>query len=455
MDFTKLIDNVPDYQEFLTVDEMDENSKKLAAEYPEIVSIFEAGKSRKGHPIYCLKIGNGPKNGFMFGCPHPNEPMGAMMLEYFSRALAEDAELREGLGYTWYLIKSIDVDGTQLNEGWFKGPFTLYHYTRNYFRPAGYEQAEWTFPIDYKNYKFDKPIPETQALMKIIDEVKPAFMYSLHNAGFGGTYWYTTNDAPEIFPLFHEASKKQNVPLHLGEPEVSWTPVFYPAVFKMFGTKENYDHLEKYSAVPPETLLTAGTSSDAYAGQYGCTTLVTELPYFYDPRIESSKPMEFTREEAALQKMETLKKQYAEIGEHFAKVDAFMSDDNPFVKMIRLMLKDRDKHFESEVKFIKENDEYKQPCKESEAFDNLELPKFYRLFSWGLLIRGIEHEIAKNPPKEVLDKLIPVHMECEVLMKKYGEIAENDLQYDVIPIQKLVRIQLECGMLLAEHVSKQ
>lgn len=132
----KLIDNIPDYQQFLTVDEMDENSKRLAAEFPGIVEIFEAGKSRKGHPIYCLKIGQGSRNALMFGCPHPNEPMGAMLLEYFSRALAENEDLRKELDYTWYLIKSIDLDGTQLNEGWFKGPITLTNFTRHYFRPG-------------------------------------------------------------------------------------------------------------------------------------------------------------------------------------------------------------------------------------------------------------------------------------------------------------------------------
>ena len=42
------------------------------------------------------------------------------MLEYFSRALCEDDEFRENCGYTWYLIKCIDIDGTKLNEGWFK-----------------------------------------------------------------------------------------------------------------------------------------------------------------------------------------------------------------------------------------------------------------------------------------------------------------------------------------------
>ena len=47
----KLIDNIPDYQQFLTVDEMDASSRKLAEEYPDLVTMFEAGRSRKGHPI--------------------------------------------------------------------------------------------------------------------------------------------------------------------------------------------------------------------------------------------------------------------------------------------------------------------------------------------------------------------------------------------------------------------
>ena len=50
MDFSRLIENIPDYKEFLTVDEMDESSKKLAAEYPDKVQVFEAGEKRKGKP---------------------------------------------------------------------------------------------------------------------------------------------------------------------------------------------------------------------------------------------------------------------------------------------------------------------------------------------------------------------------------------------------------------------
>lgn len=77
MDFQAIVDKVPDYQSFLTVDEMDESTRKLAAEYPNIVTVFEAGTSRNGHPIQCMKIGDGPKNALCFACPHPNEPIGA------------------------------------------------------------------------------------------------------------------------------------------------------------------------------------------------------------------------------------------------------------------------------------------------------------------------------------------------------------------------------------------
>ena len=50
-DFGKLIENVPDYKVFLTVDEMDAHTLALAEEYPDKVEVFKAGVSRGGHPI--------------------------------------------------------------------------------------------------------------------------------------------------------------------------------------------------------------------------------------------------------------------------------------------------------------------------------------------------------------------------------------------------------------------
>lgn len=453
-DFTKLIENIPDYKEFLTVDEMDANTLKLAEEFPEIVEVFKAGESRKGCPIYCMKIGDGSKNAFMFGCPHPNEPMGCMLLEYFSRYLCENEDFREDMDYTWYIIKSIDVDGTKLNEKWFKGPFTLSNYARNYFRPAGYEQAEWTFPMQYKNYTFDKPIPETQVLMKIIDEVKPTFMYSLHNAGFGGTYWYLTHDIPELWDSFYNVSKKQNIPIHLGEPEINYIVPYAPAIYPMIDLTEEYDYYEEFADEAPETLLNYGTSSGGYARKYGTTTLLTELPYFFEERIQSDKEMPFTRREAALKKIDFYHDSSVSVGKYFHQIESLISEDNPFSKMVVLNLKYNEGNGNEISKaFINSSEDYAVPCKESEAFDNLDLPKFFSLFTWALTIRACEFELEKDHTEEQKGLLRKIHAECEKEFAQRAKVAERDINYEVTPIKKLVSIQLECGMILADYLN--
>ena len=449
----KLIDGIPDYKQFLTVDEMDANSKALAEKYPDIVTVFEAGRSRKNHPIYCLKIGKGSRNALMFGCPHPNEPMGAMLLEYFSQALAENEELRKELDYTWYLIKSIDLDGTKLNEGWFKGPITLTNYARNYFRPAGYEQVEWTFPFSYKGYDFNEPIPETRALVRLIDMIRPEFMYSLHNAGFGGTYWYITKEIPELWDKFYSATEKQDIPLHLGEPEVNYIVPYSRAIYPMLTSREIYEQAERFGT---EKLFSGGTSSAGYAIQqgYDTTTLVTELPYFYSPKIQSGKLMGFPRREAALKGLKNAQDEKKAVCALFDQIRDLITEDNGFAKMISVTVDHMEEDYRQEHDFIMSDKNYDEECKESEVFDNLEKPKFSCLLRWTLLIRCCEHELAENPDQDKAEILKKVHSAAEIEFYKRAEIAENELEYEVIPIRKLIAVQLESGMLVADYLQK-
>jgi len=455
MDFTDLLNHIPDYKEFLTVDEMDASSIKLASEFPDICTIKEVGKSRKGHPIYCLKIGNGAKNAFMFGCPHPNEPMGAMMLEYYSRYLCEHDDFRNEFGYTWYLIKSIDVDGTKLNEGWFKGPFTLYNYARNFYRPIGYEQAEWTFPFDYKLYKWDKPIPETQVLMNMIDETKPEFMYSLHNAGFGGAYWYISREAKELYDQFYEAAARQGVPLNLGEPEEPFIPQFSKAVYKMISMKDEYDFAEKYGDGHPEKTMYCGDSSDSYAKKYSTFCLVAELPYFYSPKIQDQSELSFTRLEAVEKGLKNSLDASNKLAGYFDQFKELCDSDNPFVKISAKMLEQRQMSYDRDLKFARENPENKKLCKVSEEFDNLIVTKFYMMLSWGGMIRGAIYERDKRKGTAEEARMNPIIEEMEEELKKLSAEVEEETKYSVVPIRKLVGVQLESGMVTADFVSRQ
>lgn len=441
-----LLDNIPAYEAFLTVDQMDASTKALAEKYPDKVEVLEIGASKDGHPVYCLKIGNGKNNALMYGLPHPNEPIGAMLLEYLSHAMVEDDAFLNEYDYTWYIVKSIDIDGTKKNEKWFTPPFSITNYAKNFFRPASDQQVEWTFPVKYKNYEFDRPIPEAVALMNLIDEIKPKFLYSLHNAGFGGTYWYISKNYPDAWEKFYEVSKQQNIPLSLGEPEVNYIEELSPAIFKMFGLKETYDHYEKFGSLPPEQMLTAGTSAHGYCEDqgYDTTVLVTELPYFYEPSIENNDLLEISRAESfiegldfSLAENDLKEKYYSQIPEH---------SNNQFLMMVDATLSNRQANYDTAKDFISENPDYQRAAKVSEDFDNSKVKRFYNLLSWGLLERGIQEEIDKGADLESL------RLQVAEIFNERAKQCEELLDYKFIPIQTLIRIQLECGLIVLDEL---
>jgi len=50
MNLDEILNLVPAFEEFMTVDELDESSRELAEEYRN-VKLFEIGKSKAGRPI--------------------------------------------------------------------------------------------------------------------------------------------------------------------------------------------------------------------------------------------------------------------------------------------------------------------------------------------------------------------------------------------------------------------
>ncbi|MDR1704441.1 MAG: hypothetical protein LBS19_07110 [Clostridiales bacterium] len=447
-----ILSNIPDYEAFLTVDELNGALIRLGREYPDRVAVFEAGRSRKDRPIMCAKLGNGPKTALLYGCPHPNEPIGAMMCHYMARALAEDKAYLESLGFTLYIIPVSDVDGTVLNEGWFKGPFTIYNYARNYFRPDGEQQVEWTFPMKYKRYEFNAPIPETQALMRLIDEIKPDFIYSLHNGGFGGAYWYVGNaGGDDLYKAFHKAAERGKVPLDLGEPEMPFAESLAPAVYKMPYAADMYDFYEKFGGKDPLDMMSAGECSASYAGP-GTAMLVTELPYFYDPRVDSVKTLDYPRREAALGKLRLIQNRMAFIKRHYEQLKTYISPDNPFAGMIASSVRLAEGSDESQRVFIMDNPDFDKPCKESEAFSNDQMTRFYNLLGGGLLLRSAEFELERFDGAEAPEALLNIANEAKEILKSEAAALEADLDYSVIPIKSLVGIQLECGLSLMEYI---
>jgi len=442
--FERIIEEVPAYKSFYTVDELKSNSEKLASKHPYKVKIFEIGKSRKGEKIEALRIGNGKKTALLFGFPHPNEPIGSMTLEYLAQRLTEKGPL-DKLDFTWYIVKCIDPDGARLNEGWFKGPFTPIHYALNFYRPPGYQQVEWNFPIKYKTLCWDKPIPETKALMKIINDIEPSFMYSLHNSGFGGVYFYVSDPCKPLYRKLHNLVKKENLPLHLGEPETPFMKERSKAIFNLPPASETYDFLKKHTKKDPAKIINHGTSSDDYARRVAKTfTLVCEMPYYFDERITDTSKSDVARKDAVLYGLKLAEERFNFVRQKYSQVKSRLKnypEKRPFVDEIEEYLKRFPDTIASRKHWARTDRKLKRMATIAEKFDSYVISRFYGLLSFGMLYRCVKDTKNEKIEKEVLKKTI-----------EWNKELEKQLNYRVIPIQSLVRVQLGSALFAAEYI---
>jgi len=433
--------DVPEYEAFLTVDELNASGERLAKSHPSIVKRVVIGHSTDGEPIHMLRIGSGGQQLLFFACPHPNEPIGAMTLEALSHRLVADADLRGGR-YTWNIIKCIDPDSTRLNEGWFHGPFTIKHYAREFYRPDGPDQAEWTFPVVYQNYSFFNPIPETQALMTAISGLHPKFIYSLHNAGLGGGYYYLSPHKPDIDDRLRALMTDRGIPLAMGEPEMPWGVLLSPAIYQSTAIQEQYEFLQTYG-VDPCSRMRGGEGSFGYArGICDAAHLVCELPYFYDRRIDDTTVTDVCRRDAILQGIEGNQEIQRYLAGLYDKWGSRMKVASRFRRaaegLNRLMLEGSETH----KKWAESEKSLDAPATVAQLFDNSIVSRFYGLLIVGMAVRGLRLEVEQNQDAQ----LDHVFDELQTRFTQWTDALEDELDYQVIPIKTLVEIQLGAAL---------
>lgn len=448
MNLKAVAERIPDYSVFLTVDELHASSRQLVQEFPEIASLRVVGKTRSDEPIELLTIGSGERQAFVFGGPHPNEPIGTMTIEFLSRLLCEDDALREELDYTWHFIKTIDVDGMRLNEGWFKGPFTPTNYAQHFFRPAPFDQVEWTFPFKYKDYEFDDPMPETQALMDIIDEVKPTLLYSLHNAGFGGVYYYVTERCDPLYDLFHEIPGWFGLPLDLGEPEVNYAVQYAPAIYEMIESEDSYDYMEE-NGIDAAEVMQAGASSSAYAKKHGTFTLVVEMPYYDEPRVNDQSESDIIRRDAILQSLDMQDEFDAWIQAQMDAVRPHLTQETLISRAVTAFLKSGKAHRDASREWARNSEETTRKATQAEAFSSLLGTRFYRQLMLGMFARWMQQEInAGNTNPLIAD----AQQQATGRLEAHGAALESELDYRVLPIRHLVGVQACVGLATAAYL---
>ena len=295
-----------------------------------------------------------------------------------------------------------------------------------------------------KNPKGNKPTEETRALMKIIDESKPDYIYSLHNAGFTGVYYYISRPLPEIHPKLKKLPRELGVPLHLGEPEAPYMQKLDDAIFKMPGIKESYDFLEKYlkDKKPVEVIKHGGSSYD-YALRHKPNVLevVCEVPYIYDWLLENTSKVGVLMRDVVLSSLMRYKQLANMVKRYIEKISPYTDYSNPFYESLSEFMKRIDYYIKSEEEWAKSDPSLERPATVAEVFDaltvNLYWPLILRL---GLLYRAINYIISEKPGLK--SKLEPLKKEVYEKIKYYVDVFNKVSKYEIIPVRKLVQIQL-------------
>jgi len=441
MKYEDVIEGVPEYKEFMTVDELNESSRMLADKYPDLIEFFQVGRSTRREPIYALKVGEGMHKAILIGFPHPNEPIGSLTIEYLSKRLVEDETLREQLNFAWYFIKATDLDGARLNEGWFKGKYDNVRHMLNFYRTPGYKQIEWTFPVEYKTLKWDKPAPETRAIMNLIDKIKPDLVFTLHNSAFGGVYFYVSDPCHPLYPKLQGLAVSQGLPLHLGEPETPYMKKLVDAVFLLPPMEEIYDFYEKHSDKDPATILNHGASSQDYAKRVSnAFTIICEMPYIFDQKIVDTTPTSIMRRVALLKGIEISEEIFSLVKERYDRLENRLDSASPFYEVILEYLKRHKPMIDAKKHWAETDKSLERPATVSEVFDNLVIEKYYSLRMIGQFIRLLDESIKRSP--SIKSELQIERSSLLEELKRLNSEVEKETRFEVIPIQKLVRVQV-------------
>ncbi|GAA3074903.1 M14 family zinc carboxypeptidase [Streptosporangium carneum] len=435
MDVDQHMSRVPDYTAFPTVDQMHAELDEIAAAHPDLVRLRRIGTSRLGEPLRVATVGSGPHDAVIIGGPHPNEPIGSLTVSSLLRQLVEDASLREDFGYRWHLIPCVDPDGARLNEGWYARPSDRRAYAEHFYRPAETDQVEWTFPLTGEDYFFDRTLPETEALMRLMDEVKPTFVYSLHNGELQGAFYYLSKDEPALAERLAAIATAQGLPLHMGPPEVPSAVQIGPAAYR---SPRGADIAATYEI---------GGGSVDYAERFDALHLVTELPYWADPRVADETPTDQQYGETIQANLAAQRALIAELTRSMAAVRADLTVHSPFRRAVQDFLDNHD-GFISEWESFPGTD---RPATVAEAVGNQQMVHTMRLRYGGMYLRLLDAELAAG---NLTPAIRAEHTRVKALFDAWFAEAEADATATPIPVRTLVAVQLGAALLAAESAKR-
>ena len=212
--------------EVYSYDTMIEDIRELQKMYPQLISVYSIGKSAEGRDMTAFNLGKGDKKIILCGAMHAREYIATIFLMYMADRYAYGYVKDESIdGYsirkaldevTFVIVPMMNPDGTNIVQNGFNAaqnpeavaamPITEWG--------GNYDWSSWkanargvdlnrNYPIDWGTTSKEQPSsagyagpyensePETQAMVRLIDETDFTILASFHSQG-KVIYWMDT-----------------------------------------------------------------------------------------------------------------------------------------------------------------------------------------------------------------------------------------------------------------------
>lgn len=246
--------------------------------HPGLCELRVVGRSREGRPLHLLTAGRGRRNVLVVAGPHSDERIGSATALRLAERVAQDASLHARADASWHFLLCLDPDGTRRSEA---GPAirrTPAEHFRHAYRPPADEQPEWAPSIRPPHDQ----LPESQALVDLIDELEPFLQCSLHGNDLGGSWVQLTRDIPGLAEPLGKLSAERDVPVQTGTYDALYWTVSGPGVYVLpeAGERSQFDSL-------PEDV---GRSTWTRPHRYGGLTALFEVPMWAARKVADDAP---------------------------------------------------------------------------------------------------------------------------------------------------------------------
>ncbi|MBB5159808.1 hypothetical protein BJ970_007408 [Saccharopolyspora phatthalungensis] len=331
----------------------------------------------------------------------------------------------------------------RLNEEWLGRPLSRTRYERYFYRPASAEQVEWTFPLTTDGYVFDKPLPETMAMMRLIDGVKPDVLASLHDCEMGGAYFYLSRPEPSLYPVLTKICAGAGVPMDLGKPEGENDESFAPGIFK-------FGHPSEAAARGMDLAAEWGTGSSSihYAQKYGALGIIPEVPMWRNTEFGDRTVASVNSHQARLDAGNSLVQRGELLESVIDQLDAFELLDTPVSRAARSLVPTVATHGRELLAARENADDGPITVGELASLQAFVLKHSKRFGS--LLVRAMDIEIlAGLAPRGVRD----LANGLRVQVQRWGDDVDEGAAWQSVPIDSLVEVQVKAVIAAARTAS--